>query len=55
MCDYNIALFVNCFRIPGNISSALSCEIFKSPLGLYVSDCTDMMIVSHYDMDLSCH
>ncbi len=28
------------------------CDFFKSPLGLYLSDCTNMMIMSHYGISV---
>ncbi len=31
-----------------SLKPGLHCAIFKSPLGLYLSDCTNMMIMSHY-------
>ncbi len=35
------------FHFPSLLSRAHTVRFFKSPLGLYLSDCTNMMIMSH--------
>ncbi len=35
-----------------NNNNKTSVRVFKSPLGLYLSDCTDMMIMSHYGISV---
>ncbi len=40
------------FQIQFNLSRAHTVRFFKSPLGLYLSDCTNMMIMSHYGISV---